>query len=81
MFGKDHANVLKTIRSIDCSASFNAVNFNAVEYKDSKGEMRPEYLITRDGFTLLVMGFTGEKAMQWKNFFAFCNIVVSKTAS
>ena len=67
VFGKDHANVLKAIRSIDCSASFNAVNFNAVEYEDSKGEMRPEYLITRDSFSFLAMGFNGAKAAECRS--------------
>lgn len=32
----------------------------------SRGKEYPEYLITRDGFTLLVMGFTGPKALEWK---------------
>lgn len=35
-------------------------------YKASNGKMNPMYLMTRDGFTLLVMGYTGEKAMQFK---------------
>lgn len=35
-------------------------------YTDAKGETRKEYLLTRDGFSLLVMGFTGKKALQWK---------------
>ncbi len=33
---------------------------------DGKGEKRPEYRITRDGFTLLAMGFTGKAALAWK---------------
>lgn len=37
-----------------------------VEYKDAKGESRPAYNLTRDGFTILVMGFTGKAAMKWK---------------
>lgn len=36
------------------------------EYVDSKGETRNEYLLTRDGFSLVVMGFTGTKALEWK---------------
>ncbi len=36
------------------------------KYKDSKGEWRKCYLMTRDGFSLLVMGFTGQKALEWK---------------
>lgn len=78
VFGKDHANVLKAIRSIDCSASFNAVNFNAVEYEDSKGEMRPEYLITRDGFSFLAMGFTGAKAAEFKEKYIAALVIQSE---
>jgi len=35
-------------------------------YKDSMNRAQKEYLLTRDGFALLVMGFTGEKALAWK---------------
>lgn len=35
-------------------------------YRDSSGKNNKEYLITRDGFTILVMGYTGEKAMRFK---------------
>lgn len=37
-FGKEHYNVLRDIESLDCSAEFNALNFEAVTYKDAKGE-------------------------------------------
>lgn len=66
VFGKEHSNVLKAIRALECSSNFNEVNFNSVNYQDSKGETRPEILMTRDGFTFLAMGFTGEKAAQFK---------------
>ena len=33
---------------------------------EHKGNEYTEYLLTRDGFSLLVMGFTGSKALQWK---------------
>lgn len=36
------------------------------EYKDSMNRNQKEYLLTRDGFTLLAMGFTGRKALEWK---------------
>jgi len=65
-FGKRHDDVLKRIKSLDCSPEFNARNFAAVEYTDGKGEKRPSYEITRDGFTFLAMGFTGKQAAQWK---------------
>lgn len=40
--------------------------FIETTYKDAKGETRKEYKLTRDGFSLLVMGFTGQKALKWK---------------
>lgn len=45
---------------------FAAHNFFLTEYTDEKGERRKQYIMTRDGFTLLAMGFTGAKAMQFK---------------
>ena len=65
-FGKQHSHVLKAIRSLDLPPDINASNFGLVDYLDQKGEMRPEYLMTKDGFTLLVMGFTGREAMKFK---------------
>lgn len=66
-FGKQHG---KVIRSIE---KFNETKNGLVEkmfkkstYKDAKGENRPMYYINRDGFSLLVMGFTGKKALEWK---------------
>ncbi|MDO9105210.1 MAG: Rha family transcriptional regulator [Methylovulum sp.] len=61
-----HDNVIQAITKLDCSPEFNALNFKAVEYTDAKGEKRPCYEITRDGFTFLAMGFTGKQAAQWK---------------
>jgi Rha family phage regulatory protein len=53
--------------------SANAINFDGVKkyfiashYVDAKGETRDEFLVTRKGFTLLAMGFTGEAALVWK---------------
>lgn len=40
--------------------------FYKSRYKDEKGEYRKKYLMNRDGFSLLVMGFTGKKALEWK---------------
>lgn len=66
VFGKRHADVIRAIKSIETPDNFNERNFALVEYTDAKGEKRPAYQIARDGFTLLAMGFTGEKAMQFK---------------
>ena len=65
-FGKDHKNVLKDIRELECSEEFNRLNFELIDYVDARGRKQPMYLITRDGFTILVMGYTGEKAMKFK---------------
>ena len=68
-FEKEHKDVLKAISNLECSPKFNERNFAPVEYKDAKGEMRPAYRLTRDGFAFLAMGFTGKKAAAWKEKF------------
>ena len=65
-FGKRHDAVLRSVRNLETPDSFNAHNFVAVDYRDAKGELRPMFSITRDGFALLAMGFTGKKAVEWK---------------
>ena len=68
-FEKQHKNVLRDIEVLKEQirpAQNWAGYFISSEYRDAKGEMRKEYLLTRDGFSLLVMGFTGEKALSWK---------------
>lgn len=68
-FGKRHTDVLRKIEQleIDIQPTQNCVRYFIVsEYKDAKGETRKEYLLTRDGFSLLVMGFTGKRALEWK---------------
>lgn len=64
-FGKQHKDVLRSIRAL-LPTEDDGRNFALVEYRDSKGEMRPEYLISKDGFCLLAMGFTGPEALAWK---------------
>ena len=67
-FRRNHKNVLRDIGKLrgKCPILFFQLNFEPVEYTDSKGEKRPAYLLTRDGFSLLVMGFTGAEAVRWK---------------
>ena len=64
-FGKRHDDVIKSIRNLqaNCPEIFNARNFAEVEYKDEKGESRPMFILHRDGFMLLVMGYTGKRAL------------------
>ena len=65
-FGKRHADVIRAIRKLDAPADFTERNFALSEFTDSTGRVLPAYRLTRDGFTLLAMGFTGKEAMQWK---------------
>lgn len=65
-FEKRHADILRDIENLKCSKEFTERNFALSSYKDSSGKNNKEYLITRDGFTILVMGYTGEKAMRFK---------------
>lgn len=66
-FGKRHTHVLRAIRNLLAELPENArPNFGLSEFTDDTGRKLPAYRITRDGFTLLAMGFTGKEAMQWK---------------
>lgn len=70
IFGKRHDNVMRDIKNIiDDLLKIEEPNWkrNFVEstYKD-RGKKYPEYLLTRDGFTLLAMGFTGKDAIKFK---------------
>ncbi|MCE3037497.1 Rha family transcriptional regulator [Helicobacter sp. faydin-H20] len=65
VFKKRHDIILRAIKNLP-KDNFNHHNFVAVKIKDKKGELRPCYNLTRDGFSLLVMGFTGEKAYKFK---------------
>jgi Rha family phage regulatory protein len=65
-FGKEHYNVLRDINNLDCSAGFRALNFEGTEYRDKQNKNRPEYLMTKDGFTFLIMGFTGKEAAEFR---------------
>ena len=65
-FGKEHKRVMQDIRELECSEEFNQHNFVPIDYTDSRNRKQPMFYMTRDGFTLLVMGYTGEKAMKFK---------------
>ncbi|ECP9345081.1 TPA: Rha family transcriptional regulator [Campylobacter jejuni] len=65
VFNKRHDNIIAKIETFP-KDSFTDLNFKASKYIDSTGRILPCHKITRDGFSLLVMGFTGEKAYKWK---------------
>jgi Rha family phage regulatory protein len=71
VFEKQHKHVLETIRNLEIPETYREPNFRLTVYEQpnpsgGKPIQQPEYLITRDGFTILAMGFTGKKAMQFK---------------
>lgn len=65
-FEKEHRRVLQDIREIGCSEEFRLHNFVQSEYVNQQNHKQPMYYITKDGFTLLAMGYNGEKAMKFK---------------
>ena len=67
-FGKDHSNVLRDLREIASNlktSQFNEMYFDDFR-PDSYGRMQNAIGMTQKGFTLLVMGYTGKKAMEFK---------------
>lgn len=65
-FGKRHDHVLRDIKELGCSDEFRLPNFGETFYTDSQGRSQKMIVMTRDGFTLLVMGYTGDLAMKFK---------------
>lgn len=65
-FGKKHYHVMDSIRNLLNSHEKSGQYFVLDTYVDNSGKENPMYVMNRDGFTLLVMGFTGEKALQFK---------------
>lgn len=66
VFEKEHKHVLRDIKELECSEGFHRSNFGPIFYKDEYGREQPMIEMTRDGMTLLVMGYTGTKAMKFK---------------
>lgn len=69
-FGKRHSDVLRDIENLidGVEGTQNCVDlFIESQYQHPQNKQwYKEYLLTRDGFSLLVMGFTGKEALQWK---------------
>lgn len=69
VFEKEHKNVLADIRNIIASnldEEFGRLNFQQSSYINEQNKEQPEFLLTRDGTMLLIMGYTGEKALALK---------------
>lgn len=66
-FEKRHNNILRDISNLLKNEQVKSRKiFRLSSYKDTKGEERPMYTMNRKGFTILVMGFNGDKALHWK---------------
>lgn len=68
-FGKEHKHVLDSIRKLieGCAEISADPMFEETTYvNEQNGQVYPMFLMNRDGFSLLVMGFNGKKAMQFK---------------
>ena len=65
-FGKAHDKVMRDIRELGCSPAFNAATFGDIYITGSMHRKQKAYVMTRDGFTILVMGYTGDLAMKFK---------------
>jgi Rha family phage regulatory protein len=66
-FNKPHKTVLRGIRTlIERRPDLDGHNFVPIDCRDDGGRLKPSYNMDRDGFTLLAMGFTGQRALEFK---------------
>lgn len=66
VFEKEHARVMRDIRELDCSEGFRVGNFAESTYINGQGREMPKFHMNRRAFTLLAMGYTGKRAMEFK---------------
>jgi Rha family phage regulatory protein len=65
-FGKAHDKVMRDIEKLSCSDEFRAANFGDSSYVSQQNKELPMCIMTKDGFTFLVMGYTGKKAGKFR---------------
>lgn len=69
VFSKEHRNVIRDIRTLlenNPDKEFGQLNFEQSSYLNEQNKEQPEFLLTRDGTMLLIMGYTGERALALK---------------
>ncbi len=66
MFKKNHQHILRDIDKLTVQNRTVKNMFQESSYKAENGQVYRMYYLNRDGFSLLVMGFTGKKALEWK---------------
>lgn len=67
-FEKNHNNVMRDIENVlaVCSKEFSLLNFEQSTYQNSRGQTYKNYILTRSGFAMIALGFTGEKAIRFR---------------
>ena len=68
-FEREHKTVLRSIQNLECTDDFREHNFVLSSYKSVQNRDLPMYIITRDGFTMLMMSFTGAAAAKFREEF------------
>jgi len=64
-FEKRHDHVLRKIEKLS-SKTFTHLKIGVSEYQDESGRKNKMYLLNRDAFSFIAMGFTGTRAEEWK---------------
>ena len=65
-FGKVHTKLVRDIENLHCSEEFKVANFGQCFFTNKMNREYKGYMLTKDGFAFLCMGFTGKKAAEWK---------------
>ncbi len=65
-FRKQHKDVLRAYKNLECSEGFRQRNFALSSYTSPQNKVLPCVVMTRDGFAFLVMAFTGPEAAEWR---------------
>ncbi|MET3064717.1 Rha family transcriptional regulator [Bacillus paranthracis] len=66
VFGKEHKNVIRDIEKLLETGVVSPLNFEQSTYINERAREYKKYNLTKDGFTLLAMGFTGKEALKFK---------------
>lgn len=69
VFDKDHDKVIRDIKNLECSLNFKTANFGESYFVNSQNKSYPMFEMTEKGFSLLAFGFTGSKAIQFKEMY------------
>ena len=69
IFKRDHKNVLRDIKELNCSEKFSLLNFEQSEYLNDRGRKYPLFILSKDGFTKLVFGWKDDKSAEFQEMY------------